>query len=258
MELDQYIVNAFAGRAFEGNPAAVVPLQKWLADDLMQAIAEQNNLAETAFYVLEDDGQDRIRWFTPTVEVDLCGHATLASAFIVNALEGREAIEFESRSGPLSAELQGNWWILDFPSEVAEPVSAPPELLKALNLAQAECYFNQDYLVVLKDAQALANLDVDFDKLLSLQGRGVIVTAASDQYDFVHRFFAPKVGVKEDPVTGSALTKLIPYWADRLAKNELYAKQASPRGGEIKCQYHQQRVAIGGQAKLFSKGKIYV
>ena len=111
---------------------------------------------------------------------------------------------------------------------------------------------------MLKDAQALANLDVDFDKLLSLQGRGVIVTAASDQYDFVHRFFAPKVGVKEDPVTGSALTKLIPYWADRLVKNELHAKQVSPRGGEIKCQYNQQRVAIGGQAKLFGKGKIYV
>ena len=255
---DQYVVNAFADLAFSGNPAAVVPLDEWLPDHILQAIAEQNNLAETAFYLKDSDGNYCIRWFTPAVEVDLCGHATLANAFVLNDRDGVEQVTFDSRSGSLKVSFKDDWWLMDFPSQEPVQVDAPSQLLKALKLEQADCYFNEDYVLVLRDEQEVLELDVHFESLLPLEGRGVIVTSASEQYDFVHRCFFPKVGINEDPVTGSALTKLIPYWADRLAKNELHAKQVSPRGGEIKCQYNKQRVVIGGQAKLFSKGKIYV
>jgi len=257
IELEQYVVNAFAGRAFEGNPAAVVPLISWLSDELMQSIAEQNNLAETAFYVDEGEGTYHIRWFTPTTEVDLCGHATLASAFVLHHRDGLESVVFDSRSGPLSVTLNDHWWVMDFPSQVPQPVDAPAKLLTAMQLEKAECYFNEDYVLVLDDENAVRHVEVAFDDLLTLNGRGVIVTAQSEQYDFVHRFFAPKVGVKEDPVTGSALTKLIPFWATRLGQESLFAKQVSPRGGEIKCLNKDDRVQMAGQAKLFSQGLIF-
>lgn len=257
-ELDQYVVNAFANHAFTGNPAAVVPLNQWLPDAVMQSIAEQNNLAETAFYIDQGEHDYRIRWFTPSAEVDLCGHATLAAAFVLNHRDGLSNISFDSRSGPLHVSLQDAWWLMDFPSQAAVQAEAPLQLLTAMRLDQAECYFNEDYLLVLENEQLVLDLDVHFESLLALQGRGVIVTSASKQYDFVHRFFAPKVGVNEDPVTGSAMTKLIPYWAKRLNKTSLSAKQLSNRGGEIKCHYNGERVGIAGQANLFAQAKIFI
>ena len=254
---DQYVVNAFSNGMFTGNPAAVVPLDEWLPNKYLQSIAEQNNLAETAFYVKQGDGDYHIRWFTPAVEVDLCGHATLASAFVVNHREGVEELCFHSRSGPLQVSLENGWWLMDFPSQMTEQVEPPAQLLKAMQLEHAECHFNEDYVVVLENAQSVVDLNVHFESLLTLNGRGVIVTAESQHYDFVHRFFGPKVGVNEDSVTGSALTKLIPYWAQRLDKTILTAKQVSKRGGEIKCHFKGERVGIAGRADLFAKGQIY-
>jgi len=270
-ELKQYVVDAFADRPFSGNAAAVVPLKSWLRDDLLQAIAAQNNLSETAFFVPvpSDTPGDassftnvpryQIRWFTPAVEVDLCGHATLASAFVLNLEHAVEHCIFESRSGDLEVRLDESWWQMDFPAEVAEQAELPAALAQAFAVEQeAPCLFNQDYLLILESEATVVNAKPDFSALLELEGRGVIITAASERYDFVHRFFGPKVGIDEDPVTGSAFTKLIPYWARKLGKQTMTGKQVSKRGGVAKCQFLGERVTIAGQARLFASGTIYV
>lgn len=261
MKLPIYQVDAFADRPFSGNPAAVVPLSEWLTDQQMQAIAEENNLAETAFVVDAAEGY-RIRWFTPMVEVDLCGHATLAAAHVLFAELGyqQQTLEFASRSGPLLVTRTASGpYQMAFPIEPGVAVKPPLELLAALGLTENECVdclFNQDYLVVLSTAAAVAELAPDYSRLAKVAARGIIVTSEGEDYDFVCRFFGPAVGINEDPVTGSAFTKLVPYWAQRLAREQFTARQISPRGGDVNCALTADAVLIGGRAITYMRGEI--
>jgi PhzF family phenazine biosynthesis protein len=258
MKLDIYQVDAFASRVFSGNPAAVCPLEAWLDDALMQSIAAENNLAETAFFVPDEDSGFRIRWFTPTTEVNLCGHATLASAFVLFNELGHTSPEvvFKSRSGELRVCQSDQLLELDFPAQAVVPCPIPEGLESALGAKVFECYLGEDYLVVLDSEDAVKKLSPDFYALMNFEHRGVIVTARAAEYDFVNRFFGPNVGINEDPVTGSAFTQLIPYWAQRLGKATLTAKQVSSRGGEVFGQLVSERVLIAGAAALYMRGTI--
>lgn len=260
MKLDIYQVDAFTSKPFGGNPAAVVPLETWLPDETMQSIALENNLSETAFFV-KRDGLYEIRWFTPTFEIDLCGHATLASAFVIFDVLGLETttIKFHShRSGELSVEKLGDRLILDFPSRPVSPAEAPDGLVEAIGKQPKEVLKARDFFLVFENEQEVRNIKPDFAKLLEIDSHGFIVTAKGDDADFVSRFFAPEVGVFEDPVTGSAHCNLIPYWAEKLGKNTLLARQVSARGGELFCELAGDRVKIGGNAVLYLKGEIYI
>ncbi len=258
MDLPIYQVDAFANRLFTGNPAAVCPLQGWLNDWQMQAIAAENNLAETAFFVPQGKGFE-IRWFTPEVEVDLCGHATLAAAHILftELRFTEDVIEFHSRSGLLTVARDQHRLSMDFPAEPALATQMPPKMVGALGAVPSEILFNQDYLCVFDDEAIVRDMQPDFAELSHLDTRGIIVTAAAENYDFICRFFAPQVGINEDPVTGSAFTKLAPYWARRLGKRQLVAQQASHRGGDVWCEIdesNQERVVISGSAVTFMHG----
>ena len=257
MKLPVYQVDAFARRLFEGNPAAVCPLEGWLDDTVLQAIAMENNLSETAFFVPAGQGFE-LRWFTPVAEVDLCGHATLASAFVLYEKLGhaQAAIEFRTRSGPLTVRRDGDLLIMDFPARVPEPCAAPESLLAALGQAPVEVLGSDDYVVVYENEPAIRGLAPDMGLLERLDRRAVCVTAPGEEVDFVSRFFAPKVGIPEDPVTGSAHCQLTPYWASRLGKTELVARQLSRRGGEIACRLRGDRVLLEGRAVLFLEGSI--
>lgn len=257
MKLVIYQVDAFAEKPFEGNPAAVIPLASWLPDALMQAIAEENNLAETAFFVPSTSGY-HIRWFTPTTEVKLCGHATLASAYVLYNCMGHEktSITFDSLSGPLPVTQDGSLLTLDFPAQPAQRCEIPEALVLGLGLEPVECFRHEDYLVVLDNEQQLQKMKPDYHALEQLDGRGVIVTAPSKTFDFLVRFFAPKCGVPEDPVTGSAYTQLAPYWADRLGQTQFKTRQISPRGGNVHCEIKDDRVLISGSAVLYLQGQI--
>jgi PhzF family phenazine biosynthesis protein len=260
MELRLYQVDAFADRLFGGNPAAVCPLESWPPDELLQQIAAENNLAETAFYVRQGGGF-ALRWFTPTVEVDLCGHATLASAFVVFTHEGfaGDTIEFSSRSGTLRVRRDGDLLVLDFPADRVEPASVPQILIDALGREPIECYKGRtDYMVVYGVAEHVAALAPDLGDLATVPARGVIVTAPGHDVDFVSRFFAPQSGVPEDPVTGSAHTTLTPYWAARLGKTELSAVQLSKRRGRLRCRLAGDRVEIAGRAVPYLTGTITI
>lgn len=258
MELPLYQIDAFADAVFGGNPAAVCPLETWLEDDRMQAIAAENNLSETAFLVREGEAW-RIRWFTPRVEVPLCGHATLASAFVVlHHLEpGAQRVRFESASGPLAVEREGERLVLDFPARPARPAEAPNGLLEGLGVEPEEVLEGPSWMAVLGDEAAVRALAPDFARLERL-GKAVIATAPGEGCDFVSRFFAPQAGIPEDPVTGSAHTTLVPYWAGRLGKRRLAARQVSARGGELACEEAGARVRIGGRAVLYLEGRIHV
>ena len=262
MKLQIFQVDAFSDRPFAGNPAAVVPLDAWVPDDTMLAIAAENNLAETAFFV-PGDGRYAIRWFTPKVEVNLCGHATLASAHVIfNELKLEdESIEFYSeRSGLLGVEKQGGRLVLDFPSYPVNEIEQIARLSVAVGKVPLQMWETQGNMVMMRletetdvrevepDLQALA--DVPYDE--------IIVTAKGDTADFVSRMFAPRIGIPEDPVTGAIHCSLIPYWAGELGKTELHAKQVSARGGELFCHLVGDRVKIGGHATLYMKGEIYV
>ncbi len=260
MNLSIYQVDAFASRPFEGNPAAVVPLSGWLPDSAMQAIAEENNLAETAFFVATDSGF-HIRWFTPEREVQLCGHATLAAAHVLYKHMDYESelIRFDSLSGELLVmrqRQQDELLTLDFPSQPAAPCDLEATLITALGVEPEGCYGGEDYLAVLESEQQLVDLQVDMGMLAQLDRRGVIVTAPSAQYDFVARFFAPKFGIPEDSVTGSAYTQLTPYWSKRLGKTRLSARQLSSRGGDVYCEQREDRVWISGSAVTYLLGQI--
>ena len=258
-ELPIYQIDAFAEGDFRGNPAAVCPLEKWLPDTLLQMIAEENNLSETAFYVPEGEGF-RIRWFTPTVEVDLCGHATLAAARVVfdrGAVEG-DTILFHSRSGPLRVKRDGGLFRLDFPSQPGQSCDMPERLAHGLGGWPVECYRAADFLAVFSSEEEIYALEPDFQALATLPGRGVIVTAPGTDVDFVSRFFAPSHGIDEDAVTGSAHCTLTPYWAKRLNKIELTAWQVSKRGGVLQCRLQEDRVLISGKTRLFLKGTIWI
>jgi PhzF family phenazine biosynthesis protein len=262
MRLPIYQVDAFTDRLFGGNPAAIVPLEQWLPDATLQAIAAENNLAETAFFVPEGDAY-ALRWFTPTVEVDLCGHATLASAYVIFRLidPHRERIEFRTlKAGTLSVTQQGDALAMDFPSWLPEPCALPAELPAALGGRPDDMLrFRQRYLAVFADSTAVSALAPDF-KELRRQGYGdLIVTApGSGEVDFVSRFFAPAHGIDEDPVTGSAHCVLTPYWAKRLGKMRLEARQISHRGGALSCSLVGERVILAGRCVLYLEGAITV
>jgi PhzF family phenazine biosynthesis protein len=260
MKLEIYQVDAFAKEIFKGNPAAVCPLQEWIDAKLMQKIALENNLSETAFFVKNGDVYE-IRWFTPTFEIDLCGHATLASAFVIfEVLKSEtEIIKFHShKSGGLEVEKNGDVLILDFPSRPVAKADAPEGLIEAIGKQPQEIFKARDYFLVYENEQEILDIAPNFSKLLDINAHGFIVTAKGDLSDFVSRFFAPEVGVFEDPVTGSSHCNLIPYWAEQLGKNELFARQISQRGGDLFCELRGGRVKIGGNAVLYLKGEIYV
>jgi PhzF family phenazine biosynthesis protein len=258
MSIRIFQVDAFTDRLFHGNPAAVCPLDAWLSDELMQQIAMENNLAETAFFVKKGNGFD-IRWFTPKVEVDLCGHATLASAFVIFEFEGfrGDIIEFDSRSGPLKAAKDQDFITLDFPSDPPIEVPAEEGLSAALGLKPTGFFRGRsDYMLTYRSAAEIEELKPDMRLLSEASCRGVIVTAPGDESDFVSRFFAPQSGIDEDPVTGSAHTTLVPYWAAKLGRNELTAHQLSARRGWLKCKLAGDRVNISGRARAYMCGEI--
>ncbi len=260
IKLRLYHVDAFTAAVFSGNPAAVVPLEGWLPDDRLQAIAAENNLSETAF-IVGGRGRYQIRWMTPTTEVDLCGHATLASGWVVfNVLEPEgSAVTFDSKSGPLTVTRDGPLLALDFPSRPPEPASeALPALTAALGRAPREAFSARDYMAVYDHENDVRALRPDMERVAALQHFAVIVTAPGREHDFVSRFFAPAQGVPEDPVTGSAHCTLIPYWSRRLGKTHLRAFQASPRGGELVCEDRGDRVRIAGRAAKYLEGTIEV
>jgi PhzF family phenazine biosynthesis protein len=255
-----YQVDAFASAPFRGNPAAVCPLDRWLKDETLQAIAQENNLAETAYYIGRNGRYD-LRWFTPAVEVDLCGHATLAAASVI--LELRREIDspkvvFDTRSGELGVARDGDLYVLDFPSCYPLACAEDPGLFKALGARPAEFLRTGDCFCVFETEDQIRSLNPDMSKLAAVDCRGVIVTAPGKDCDFVSRFFAPRAGIPEDPVTGSAHTNLIPYWSRRLAKTKLFARQISRRGGELWCEDRGARVAIGGRAVKYLEGHIAV
>lgn len=255
-----YQVDAFATRVFQGNPAAICLPDQPLPDNMMQQIAAENNLAETAFVEPLGDHYS-IRWFTPTVEVDLCGHATLASAFILFFVKSYlgDRIRFDSRSGPLYVSRKDELLILDFPVDILEPAHCPELLPKALGLPVLECYKGRsDYLVLVDSEKTLIGIKPDFRLLSSIPSRGVIVTAAGENHDFVSRCFFPQSGIDEDPVTGSAHTSLVPYWSNKLGKTRFVAAQRSSRGGTLYCNLEGDRVHIGGYARLYLEGSILI
>lgn len=260
LEIKRHQVDAFAAKVFQGNPAAVCPLESWLPDAVMKQIAMENNLSETAFYVKEGDGF-RIRWFTPTVEVDLCGHATLATAYVLFFLEGftGNQLSFQSRSGLLTVTRHNDLLTLDFPADASTEVELTAELKAPFLEPPIKAFRGKtDFMLVFADELQVRNCKPDFRKLAELKARGVIITARGKSVDFVSRFFGPQSGIDEDPVTGSAHTTLAPYWAGVLSKNELSAAQVSSRGGELWCKLNGTRVAISGKAQLFSSGTIYL
>lgn len=275
MEIPLYQVDAFADALFSGNPAAVCPLPEWLPDELMQAIAAENNLSETAFLVPRGPARYGLRWFTPAAEVDLCGHATLASAWVVfervegspasasggggTAEAGGERVTFDTRSGPLTVRREGELLAMDFPSRPAEPCEAPAGLAEGLGRPPAEVLAApRDYLAVFGSEEEVRGLRPDPLRLAALDRPGVIATAPGTERDFVSRFFAPALGVPEDPVTGSAHCTLVPYWSERLGKRVLRARQVSARGGELLCEARGDRVRIAGRAVPYLEGTVRV
>jgi PhzF family phenazine biosynthesis protein len=258
MKIRLFQIDAFTDKVFGGNPAGVCPLDSWLPDALMQQIAMENNQAETAFFVRNKTGFD-IRWFTPGVEVDLCGHATLAAAFVVFKLglvSGR-TVEFGSRSGILNVTKDDDFLTLDFPVDEYAKVDAPEDLVAGMGLAPMEAYKGKtDYMLVYSTADEIENMKPDLTKISGVPARGIIATAPGKDVDFVSRFFAPQSGIPEDPVTGSAHTTLTPYWAERLGRTELRARQLSKRRGLLRCRLAGKRVEISGQARFYMSGEI--
>jgi PhzF family phenazine biosynthesis protein len=260
MSIPYYQVDAFtAGGLFTGNPAGVCLLTHWLPDATLQSIATENNLAETAF-VVQRDTCFNLRWFTPTLEMDLCGHATLAPAHVIFRHLGYRApvVRFQTRSGMLTVSRNEDLMTLDFPARPATLCETPRELVDGLRALPAAAAKARDYLAVFETEQAVRSLQPDMAALMRLDSLGIIATAPGDHCDFVSRFFAPRAGIPEDPVTGSAHCTLIPYWAQRLGRSELRALQVSPRGGELFCEHRGERVGIGGRAVTYSSGFLHV
>lgn len=261
MRLPIYQIDAFADDVFKGNPAAIMPLEKWLPDATMQAIAAENNLSETAFFVPEKDGF-RLRWFTPVVETDLCGHATLASAWVIfHKLDGaRRSIDFHTKSGTLKVDQDGESGrlVLDFPARPPEVAVACAGLIQAMGAPPKEVLGASKYLLVYEDAATLRALKPDMAGLMNLDRDGVIVTAPGDRpgIDCVSRYFVPAAGIPEDPVTGSAHCTVVPYWAKRLGKAEITAYQASRRGGTLHCRLDGDRVQMAGSCRAFMEGSV--
>ncbi|MFA6152487.1 MAG: PhzF family phenazine biosynthesis protein [Chitinophagaceae bacterium] len=261
MKLKIYQLDAFADKVFSGNPAAVCPLNEWLSDELLQQIAMENNLAETAFYTRKGDSYE-IRWFTPTVEVDLCGHATLAAAYVLFHHENHTAdqISFYSpRSGELSVKKNGDLLTLNFPTDLYESVALTEGMNACFEVKSLQAFKGKtDFMLVFATEEEIINARPNLSEISKLEGRGVIITARGREADFVSRFFAPQSGIDEDPVTGSAHTTLAPFWAKELGKNELSAIQLSPRRGYLQCNWMNDRVEISGTARLYMSGELFI
>ncbi len=254
-----YQLDAFTDRPFGGNPAAVCPLDAWLPDDIMQSIALENNLSETAFYVPEGNGF-RLRWFTPEIEVDLCGHATLATAsLILEKLQpDRPSVSFETRSGTLTVEREGDLLVMDFPTLPAKEVAVPEGLSDAIGVKPVKFLRAIKNMAVLKNEAEVRAVSPDFDYIKKMQGMGLIITAPGDESDCASRFFAPYAGINEDPVTGSAHCTIVPYWAEQLGKEEIHARQVSSRSGDLFCRLAGGRVLMGGKARLVVEGTFHL
>lgn len=259
MELPIFQVDAFSGTVFSGNPAAVCPLKDWLPDTTLQAIAAENNLADTAYFVRNGGGY-RLRWFTPACEVDLCGHATLASAYVLftELNEPGESIRFATKSGELPVRRDGDLLVMNFPSRPPQPVEPDPAVARAMGGSPLEVLAARDYLIRYATEEDVLRLSPDLAALARIDRFAFIATAPGRESDFVSRFFAPARGIPEDPVTGSAHCTLIPYWAQQLGKNTLRARQVSRRGGELFCKLLADRVEIAGKAALYLRGRIIV
>jgi PhzF family phenazine biosynthesis protein len=259
MKIKLYQVDAFTDRIFSGNPAAVCPLHRWLRDEVLQNIAMENNLAETAFYVKNEEVFE-IRWFTPAVEVDLCGHATLAAAHVLFNYENynSDEIEFNSpRSGKLVVTKNDDMLTLNFPADTYNKVPLSTELTACFDIPAVEAYKGKtDYMLVFDSQEQIENVTPHLDRIAKIPARGIIITAMGSEVDFVSRFFAPQSGINEDPVTGSAHTTLTPYWYTRTGKSEMSAIQLSSRKGYLTCTYLDDRIAISGQARLYLEGEI--
>jgi PhzF family phenazine biosynthesis protein len=259
MEIKIYQVDAFADNSFTGNPAAVCPLSEWLCDELLQKIAEENNLSETAFFVMQGDGYC-LRWFTPENEVDLCGHATLAAAHVLfkHFNYSKKPIAFYTKSGTLEVRKSSQGYSMDFPASVIKPIAAPKLLQEALGVTPLNTFMAFDYIVVLDSEAQVMSISPDFMKLATLDLRGVVITAIGDSVDFVSRCFFPKLRVNEDPVTGSAHCELAPYWANKLKRNHLVGKQLSKRTGTVQCEVSGDRVILSGNAVDYMSGLITI
>lgn len=261
MKLRLYQIDAFTNKLFSGNPAAVCPLPQWLPDETLQCIAAENNLAETAFFV-KDKNRYHIRWFTPTVEVDLCGHATLAAAKVLYDFENYQENEiefFSERSGILKVSRNGELYTLDFPADKYERVELSPQMIACFNSQPFEAYRGKtDLMLVFNTEDEIKRIVPDFNAMMKIKTRGMIITAPGTESDFVSRFFAPQSGINEDPVTGSAHTTLTPYWAQKTGKSELTAIQLSARKGFLACTYLGDRVRISGQGVTYLQGEITV
>jgi PhzF family phenazine biosynthesis protein len=257
MKIPYYHIDAFTSARFAGNPAGVCTLSEWLPDPTLQQIATENNHPETAFVV--PDGADyQLRWFTPALEIDLCGHATLAAGYVLFTYGGHTApvIRFHSRSGLLTVARESDVLVLDFPSRAPVLVETPSALVEGLGVTPVEVRLSRDYLAILPTEADVAGLHPDMQTLSRLDCLGIIATAPGHKVDFVSRFFAPRAGIPEDPVTGSSHTELIPYWAHRLGKKKMTARQLSARGGELFCEDAGSRVKIGGKAVTYLRGEI--
>lgn len=261
MGLKYYMVDAFTDRLFGGNQAGVCLLDAPLSESLMQKIASENNLSETAYVLANESGRYDIRWFTPKVEIDLCGHATLASAFVLHRFIAPAQSEFifNSRSGILKVRAaEGGLYILDFPARMPQPVARTSEMKQAVGCEILEAHLARDLVLVLESEEAVQGCAPDIARIAALPGHACCVTAKGEACDFVSRFFAPKFGIEEDPVTGSVHCELIPFWAKKLGKSTLLARQLSPRGGTLFCENKGGRVLIGGHAALYLTGEINV
>ncbi|MBQ7723354.1 MAG: PhzF family phenazine biosynthesis protein [Selenomonadaceae bacterium] len=255
----QFIVDAFTEKIFGGNPAAVCVVEKFPPEELMQNIARENNLSETAF-VMREKNFYRLRWFTPSTEIDFCGHATLASAFVIltQVEKNLPVVEFETLSGRFIVERKGKFFEMNFPAYVPKKIPVTEAMSDAVNAKVLEAYLARDLLMVLDSAEAVENLLPDFDKLSKLDGLIQAVTAAGKNFDCVSRVFAPKIKIAEDPVTGSTHCLIAPYWSEKLGKNKITARQASARGGVLHCEVAGERVKISGSAALFATAELAV
>lgn len=261
MEYKLYQIDTFTDTIFGGNSACVVPLDKWLPDEILLKITKENAVAETAFFVDKGD-KIHLRWFTPELEMDLCGHATLATAHCLSTILGyqKSEIVFETFSGDLIVKIENGIYKMDFPSRMPISDILPPIISKSLNIQPKEILKSRDYVLIYENETEIRNIKIDqqlFDQI-NLEPGGIIVTAIGDNCDFVSRFFTPQASILEDPVTGSAHCSLIPYWAKKLNKKELYAQQVSERMGKLYCEDKGDRVIISGQAKTYSVGNFWI
>lgn len=260
MKLTMYQIDAFAQKVFEGNPAAVIPLNEWIEDELMQKIAMENNLSETVFFVKEQE-KYHIRWFTPKAEVDMCGHATLASAYVIfeELNEQENEIVFSSKSGDLIVKKEKDGLLsMDFPIQKINQCETPQQIIDSFAQKPIACYKSMDYIVIFEDEKDIVDAQPNLEVLKSLDARGVCIASVSQKYDFVTRFFAPKYGINEDPVTGSTFTQLVPYFSKTLDSDKFSCKQLSPRGGEVFCKLKEDRVEISGFCMKFLEATIEI